>query len=231
MAITPTVSILTNTGAAFMPDSLAWIHAATTGQVGELEEIKCTHNIGLPNSGTWTAPRWPGSAFETVEDMTQAEAFQLPVLVEAAGTLTNTVTMIDSDGTSDTSSALSQVIAADTRTQVYVDINSTATGGIVAEDAFTDTDSTVLTAHELDTNPWLQPWQSGVGSPEIQSNYTEFQAQNGSGTHSAFVEAGTTDYEARIYVNFPSAASSGYANDTANTRGAQGVGVHGILEG
>ena len=233
MAIAATESILTNTGAANLVEGIQWLRGSASGASSAQELQRPTRSVSL-GSQTWSAYKFPGfttaNGFSTnlegmVDVFEAAESWDLPVLCDEAGTLTSTFTATDGDGTSDTATDTTATITdvSGYTGRMYVDASSTATNGVPLEDTFTDTDSTSIDAHTPDTDTWLQGWTQQLGTAEVQSNYAELSTRNALGYTISTVDAHTTDYEARVYVNFPSAASSGYTNSTTFTRFGNGV--------
>lgn len=209
------VSFLSNTGAALLPGGIVFMNAVHLSFNGETEEQLAEWDITLPNGGTWTAVKYPGTVHATpVDVLTDIKGWSIPVLPEEAGTLAATTTGRGGDGTISVSPEGSVTIAALSgyTNKLYLDVDGAATSGLVVEDSFDDSDSVAIADHEPDTNNWIHSWVVSNGTWEIQNNLAEAQTTDGAGRGIVFVDAYTTSYVVSTKINYPSAITESALN-------------------
>jgi len=212
MAIAATASILANTGAAILPESVVWFDSAFTGGVGDYEKHRSEWSLTLPGTQTWTAKKHRGhpTLEREVDVTTDIKLHQVPVLVEQAGTVAGTVMVRDAEGNTSTSTEVSETVAAFSGySRLWFNSASTATDGIPFVDTFTGADGTNITARSADTNPWKQDWRIDAGSFAIDGdNRCECLTQDGSGYGVASCQTFSTKYDVSVKMRFPSGVTA-----------------------
>ena len=234
MPLAATASILTNTGAAILPESVVWFDSTFSGGVGDTEKHRSEWSLTLPGTQTWTAKKHRGhpTLEKTVDVTTDIKLHQVPVLVEQAGTVAGTVLVRDAEGTTATSSEVSATVAAFSGySRLWFNSASTATDGIPFVDTFTGADGTNITSRSADTNPWQKDWRIDAGSFAIDGdNRCEPTTRDGSGYSVASVDIHSTSYDISLKMRYPAAVTANRDICGIHFRVAEASGVGNFLK-
>lgn len=225
MALTATVTTQTAGSSEILPGSIVFFKGSVTDNVYGQKYCSFDWALDLPGDQTWTetldwlVPLVAGTTISATKNMaTEFSGYNMPVQALEAGTLGATLTVIDGDGTSATSTeATVTVLGMDAYDRViYFDSNATAAGGVFFDDTFTDTATTVIASHTPDLSLVGWVWSTGGGTLEINGAGTGLvcSARNGAGFGSAKVDTGLTNCAVEAVVSF-----SGTGNNTAGVYG------------